>query len=124
VDPTTGTLRVDLGFDNPEGLLRPGQYAKLRFTSETRKGALLVPQRAVQEIQGNYFVYVVGAGDKVETRKVKPGPRVGDLWLIEDGVKAGEKAIVAGFQRLKDGVVVKPVAPSAATAPQAATEGK
>jgi membrane fusion protein (multidrug efflux system) len=124
VDATTGTLRVDLGFDNPQGLLRPGQYAKVRFISETRKGALLVPQRAVQEIQGTYFVYVVGTGDKVETRKVKPGPRVGDLWLIEDGVKAGEKAIVAGFQRLKDGMVVKPVAPTAAEAPQAAAEGK
>jgi membrane fusion protein (multidrug efflux system) len=121
VDPTTGTLRVDVGFPNPDALLRPGQYGKLHFTSELRKGALLVPQRAVQEIQGTYFVYVVGQGDKVETRKVKPGPRVGDLWLIEDGLKAGERAIVAGAQRLKDGMVVRPVAPSA---PQAAAEGK
>jgi len=121
VDPTTGTLRVDLGFPNPDALLRPGQYGKLKFTSEVRKGALLVPQRAVQEIQGTYFVYVVGEGDKVETRKVKPGPRVGDQWLIEDGLKAGDRAIVAGAQRLKDGMVVRPVAPSA---PQAAAEGK
>jgi membrane fusion protein (multidrug efflux system) len=121
VDPTTGTLRVDVGFPNPEGLLRPGQYGKLRFTSELRKGALLVPQRAVQEIQGTYFVYVVGEGDKVETRKVKPGPRIGDQWLIEDGLKAGDRAIVAGVQRLKDGVVVRPVV---ASPPQAAAEGK
>ncbi len=121
IDPTTGTLRVDLGFPNPDGLLRPGQYGKVRFTSEVRKGALLVPQRAVQEVQGTYFVYVVGEGDKVETRKVKPGPRVGDQWVIEDGLKAGDRAIVAGMQRLKDGVVVRPVA---ANAPQAAAEGK
>jgi RND family efflux transporter MFP subunit len=121
VDPTTGTLRVDVGFPNPEGLLRPGQYGKLRFTSELRKGALLVPQRAVQEIQGTYFVYVVGEGDKVETRKVKPGRRVADLWLIEDGLKPGDRAIVAGSQRLRDGMVVRPVA---ASAPQAAAEGK
>ncbi len=124
VDSTTGTLRVDLGFDNAQGLLRPGQYAKVRFVSELRKGALLIPQRAVQEIQGKYFAYVVGAGDKVETRSLKPGPRVGDLWLLEQGVKAGEKVVVAGFQRLKDGMVVKPVAPSTATAPQANSEGK
>jgi membrane fusion protein (multidrug efflux system) len=134
VDPTTGTLRVDVGFPNPDGVLRPGQYGKLRFTSETRKGALLVPQRAVQEIQGTYFVYVVGQEDKVETRKVKPGPRLGELWLIEEGLKPGERAIVAGTQRLKDGMVVRPVAAGApqaaggegkgASAPQAAAEGK
>ncbi len=124
VDATTGTLRVDLGFENARGLLRPGQYARVRFVSETRRGALLVPQRAVQEIQGKYFAYVVGAGDKIETRTVKPGPRVGDLWLIEEGVKGGEKVVVAGFQRLKDGMVVKPVAPTPASAPQAAAGGK
>jgi membrane fusion protein, multidrug efflux system len=121
VDSTTGTLRVDLGFPNPDAILRPGQYGKVKFTSELRKGALLVPQRAVQEIQGTFFVYVVGEGDKVETRKVKPGPRIADQWLIEDGLKAGERAIVAGTQRLKDGMVVRPVAQSA---PQAAAEGK
>jgi membrane fusion protein, multidrug efflux system len=121
VDPTTGTLRVDLGFPNPGGLLRPGQYGKVRFTSETRRGALLVPQRAVQEVQGTYFVYVIGAGDKVETRKVKPGPRVADKWLIEEGLKPGDRAAVEGLQRLRDGVQVKPVAVSA---PSASAEGK
>jgi len=121
VDPTTGTLRVDLGFPNPDGLLRPGQYGKVRFTSETRQGALLVPQRAVQEVQGTYFVYVIGGGDKVETRKVKPGPRIGDKWIVEEGLKPGDRAIVEGFQRLKDGVQVKPVAVGA---PSASAEGK
>lgn len=121
VDPTTGTLRVDVAFPNPEGLLRPGQYGKVHFTSETRRAALLVPQRAVQEIQGTYFVYVVGAENKVEVRKVKPGPRVADQWVIDDGLKPGDRAIVAGLQRLKDGVVVKPVAQLPA---QAAAEGK
>ena len=127
VDPTTGTLRVDLGFANPQGLLRPGQYGKVRFISELRRGALLVPQRAVQEIQGTYFVYVVGEGDKVETRKVKPGPRQGDHWLIDEGLKAGERVVVAGAQRLKDGMQVKPVVatpPAAAAAADQPTGGK
>jgi membrane fusion protein (multidrug efflux system) len=110
VDPKTGTLRVDLGFANPDKTLRPGQYGKLRFVSETRTAALLVPQRAVQEVQGTYTVYVVGDGNKVEVRKVKPGARVEGLWLIEEGLKPGEKVAVEGLQRLKDGAVVEPVA--------------
>jgi membrane fusion protein (multidrug efflux system) len=113
VDPRTGTLRVDLGFANPDKTLRPGQYGKLRFVSETRTAALLVPQRAVQEVQGTYMVYVVGEGNKVEARKVKPGARVEGLWLIEEGLKPGEKVAVEGLQRLKDGAVVEPVAAAA-----------
>jgi membrane fusion protein (multidrug efflux system) len=110
VDSKTGTLRVDLGFPNPDKTLRPGQYGKLRFVSETRTAALLVPQRAVQEVQGTYMVYVLGDGNKIEARKVKPGAKVEGLWLIEDGLKPGEKVAVEGLQRLKDGAVVEPVA--------------
>jgi membrane fusion protein (multidrug efflux system) len=110
VDSRTGTLRVDLAFANPDKTLRPGQYGKLRFTSETRRQALLVPQRAVQEVQGTYLLYVLGDGNKIQARKVKPGRKIESLWLIEEGLKPGEKVAVEGLQRLKDGAVVEPVA--------------
>jgi RND family efflux transporter MFP subunit len=108
VDPQTGTLRVDLAFPNPEKTLRPGLYGKVKAESEVVKNALLVPQRAVQELQGTYTVVVVTEGDKVETRKVKPGQKVGSLWIIEEGLKTGDRVVVEGFQRLRDGMVVVP----------------
>jgi membrane fusion protein (multidrug efflux system) len=124
VDPTTGTLRVDLGFPNPKKTLRPGLYGKIRFQEEVRAGALLVPQRAVQELQGQYTVVVVNAEGKAETRKVKPGVRVGSLWILEEGVKPGDKVIVEGIQKVRDGVAVKatvvPAEPPAAAQPPAA----
>ena len=120
VDPTTGTLRVDLGFPNPRKTLRPGLYGKIRFQEEVRAGALLVPQRAVQELQGQYTVVVVSAEGKAESRKVKPGVRVGSLWILEEGVKPGDKVIVEGIQKVRDGVTVKATvaeAPAPAPAP-------
>ena len=135
VDPTTGTLRVDLAFPNPRKTLRPGLYGKIRFQEEVRAGALLVPQRAVQELQGQYTVVVVNAEGKAESRKVKPGVRVGSLWILEEGVKPGEKVIVEGAQKVRDGVAVKatlvpaeppapaPAAPGGGTVP-AAPPGK
>src|SRR6266404_2542136 len=123
VDPQTGTLRADLTFPNPKRLLRPGLYGKLRYREEVRKDALLVPQRAVQELQGHFTVVVVSAESKVETRSVKPGPRVGNLWILEEGVKPGEKVIVEGMQKVRDGMVVAATlaAPEPApAAPQAA----
>jgi membrane fusion protein (multidrug efflux system) len=86
------------------------------------KNALLVPQRAVQELQGTYTVVVVGEGDKVETRKVKPGQKVGSLWIIQEGLKSGDRVVVEGFQRLRDGMTVVPkqaaaAAPAASPAP-------
>jgi membrane fusion protein (multidrug efflux system) len=107
VDPQTGTLRADLAFKNPDKLLRPGLYGKIRFAAEQREGALLVPQRAVLETQGQYSVVVVNADSKAETRTVKVGPRVGSLWILEDGVKPGEKVVVEGARRLPDGSPVK-----------------
>ena len=130
VDPQTGTLRADLTFPNPKRLLRPGLYGKLRYREEVRKDALLVPQRAVQELQGQFSVVVVSAESKVETRSVKPGPRVGNLWILEEGVKPGEKVIVEGMQKVRDGMVVvatlaagepAPAAPQAAPVPAAAS---
>jgi membrane fusion protein (multidrug efflux system) len=115
VDTQTGTLRVDLSFPNPRKTLRPGLYGKVKAESEVVKNALLVPQRAVQELQGTYTVVVVGDGDKVETRKVKPGQKVGSLWIIQEGLKSGDRVVVEGFQRLRDGMVVVPK-PAAAPA--------
>jgi membrane fusion protein (multidrug efflux system) len=121
VDSTTGTLRVDLAFPNPKKTLRPGLYGKVRYRDELRPGALLVPQRSVQELQGQYTVVVVNAESKAETRKVKPGPRIGGLWILEEGVKPGEKVIVEGIQKVRDGVPVKatavPAEPPAAAQP-------
>jgi len=108
VDPTTGTLTVQFSFPNPERLLRPGQYGRARFVSERKKDALLVPQRAVQELQNLHRLAVVGEGNKVEFRTVEMGPRVDDLWVVEKGVSAGEKVVVEGLQRLREGVTVVP----------------
>jgi len=123
VDPTTGTISVQFAFGNPDRILRPGQYGRARFVLEERKGALLVPQRAVQELQNLYSVATVGADGKVAFRNVKVGPRVDSLWLISDGLKPGERVVVEGLQRIKDGTVVnaKPVA--AAAEPAAAAAG-
>ncbi len=95
-------------FPNPEGLIRPGQYAKVRAAVETRPGALLVPQLAVQEVQGAYQVAVVGGDNKVSMRGVKAGPRIDNLWIIDEGLKPGERVIVEGLQKVRDGVTVNP----------------
>ncbi|MGH7872096.1 MAG: efflux RND transporter periplasmic adaptor subunit [Candidatus Binatia bacterium] len=111
VDASTGTLTGQFSFPNPERILRPGQYGKARFATEFKDGALLVPQLAVQEIQGLYSVMVVKADDTVEQRMVKAGERVDNLWIIDSGVKPGEKVIVEGIQKVRPGVKVsaKPV---------------
>jgi membrane fusion protein (multidrug efflux system) len=128
VDPTTGTLAVQVRFPNPQRLIRPGQYGRVRFVSQVKKGALLVPQRAVSELQNLYSVAVVGEGNKVAFRNVKVGPRVDGLWVIEQGLKPGEKVVVEGLQRVRDGMLVspKPVppAPAGTGAAEPATEAK
>jgi membrane fusion protein, multidrug efflux system len=106
VDPTTGTLTGQFVFPNPERLLRPGQYGKARLVTDNKEDALLVPQLAVQEIQGLYSVMVVKPDDTVEQRMVKAGERVGNLWIINSGVKPGEKVIVEGLQKVQPGVKV------------------
>jgi len=112
VDPTTGTLAVQFTFPNPDRLLRPGQYGRARFEIEVRKGALLVPQRAVQELQNLYNLAVVSSDNKVSIRNVKVGPRVDSLWVIEEGLKPGESVVVEGLQRIRDGSIVSPKAAS------------
>jgi membrane fusion protein (multidrug efflux system) len=106
VDPTTGTLTGQFTFPNPERILRPGQYGKARFVTDVKEGAVLVPQLAVQEIQGLYSVMVVKPDATVEQRMVKAGERVGNLWIIDSGLKPGEKVIVEGIQKVKPGVQV------------------
>jgi membrane fusion protein, multidrug efflux system len=106
VDPTTGTLTGQFSFPNPERILRPGQYGKARLVTDVKQDALLVPQLAVQEIQGLYSVMVVKPDATVEQRMVKAGERVGNLWIIDSGLKPGEKVIVEGIQKVKPGVQV------------------
>lgn len=108
VDIQTGALRIATLFSNPDNVLRPGQYGRVRFVSYIRQGALLVPQKAVNELQGNYFVAVVGSDNKVAIRAVKVGERVGALWIVEDGLKAGERVVVEGVQKARDGAMVNP----------------
>jgi membrane fusion protein (multidrug efflux system) len=106
VDAQTGTIMAEAAFDNPGGILRPGQYARVRAVVTERKGAILVPQRAVQETQGTFNVMVVAA-DTVEQRPVVPAERVGSLWVIESGLKSGDKVIVEGLQKVRPKAKVK-----------------
>jgi membrane fusion protein, multidrug efflux system len=113
VDPTTATLGIQLEYPNPNLLLRPGQYGRARLLLDTRVGALLVQQRAVQELQNLYSVAIVDGGGKVAFRNVKVGPRVDSLWVIEEGLAASDKVVVEGLQRIQDGMTVtaKPAPP-------------
>jgi membrane fusion protein, multidrug efflux system len=106
VDTTTGTLSLQFRFPNPNGLIRPGQYGRVRFVLETKKDAMLVPQRAVQELQSLYNVTVVGPDNKLAVKTVSVGPRVGSLWVIDKGLEPGDRVVVEGAQRLKPGTVV------------------
>jgi membrane fusion protein (multidrug efflux system) len=108
VDITTGTIRVVSAFPNPKNLLRPGQFGRVRASTYTRAGALLVPQRAVVELQGTFQLAVVGSDNKVNVRIVKVGERVGTEWIIDSGVKPGEMVIVEGVQKVRDGSPVNP----------------
>lgn len=106
VDTRTGTIMFEAAFPNPDQLLRPGQYARVRCVMDTAKGALLVPQRAVRELQGSYHVMVVGADGKVAQRLVTTAERVGPLWRITEGLKADDKVLVDGVQKVRPGMQV------------------
>jgi RND family efflux transporter MFP subunit len=107
VDISTGSIQVVCSFPNPQNFLRPGQFGRLRAAPEIRRGAVLVPQKAVSELQGNYQVAVVGADNKVSIRAVKVGDRVGPMWILESGVKPGELVVVEGLQKVQDGTTVR-----------------
>jgi membrane fusion protein (multidrug efflux system) len=108
VDVKTGTLRLQAVFPNPGNILRPGQYARIRGITKTAKGALLVPQRAVTEQQGNYQLAVVTPDNKVEIRPVKVGERVGSQWIVETGLKPGDRVVAEGTQKVRPGALVNP----------------
>ncbi len=112
VNLRTGTMAVEGSFPNPGNILRPGQYGKVRAAVDTRKGALLVPQRAVNELQGTYQVGVVGADSKAEIRVVQPAERIGSLWIIDKGLTAGEKVIVSDLALVRSGMQVRAMAAS------------
>jgi membrane fusion protein (multidrug efflux system) len=107
VETQTGAIQIEALFDNPDNLLRPGQFARVQAVTQTLPKALVVPQRAVQEVQGSYQVAVVRPDDTVEIRAVKVGPRYEQLWVINDGVKAGERVIAEGLQKVRPGVKVQ-----------------
>jgi len=108
VDISTGAIRLATLFPNPDNVLRPGQYGRVRFVSYTRPGALLVPQKAVTELQGSNLVAVVGNDNKVSIRPVKVGERFGSMWIVEEGLKPGERVVVEGVQKVRDGIPVNP----------------
>src|SRR5438105_886683 len=108
VDVRTGSLRIAALFPNPGNILRPGQFARIRVRSEVKPGALLVPQRAVTELQGTNQVAVVGPDNKVHIQPVKMGRRIDHEWIVEEGLKAGDKVIVEGVQKAREGAVVNP----------------
>jgi membrane fusion protein (multidrug efflux system) len=124
VDVKTGTIQLAGAFPNPENLLRPGQYAKVRVAVDLRKGAILVPQRAISELQGSHQVAVVGADNKVTIKVVKVGPTEGSMVVIDEGLKAGDRIVVEGLQRVKSGMTVVPKEASSTPEPAATPAGK
>jgi len=107
VNGQTGTIGVQLTFPNPQFVLRPGQFGRARVLLEMKKNAMLVPQRAVQELQNIYSVAVVGDSNKVTFRNVTVGPRVGQMWVVEDGLMPDERVVAEGLQAIADGVTVR-----------------
>jgi membrane fusion protein (multidrug efflux system) len=120
VDPKTGTLEVQVTFPNPQRTLLPGQFGRVRVRTGVRKGAILVPQKAVQELQGLQSVLTVGPDNKVLARGVVTADRVGEMWVVEQGLKPGEKVIVEGLQKAQPGA---PVSPKPYQAPAPGTKG-
>ncbi len=122
IDPKTGTIRISAAFPNPDRTLRPGQYGRVRAETRVRNDALLVPQRAVAELQGSYQVRVVGPDNKVATRKVTPGERIGSRWMIDDGLERGDRVVVEGAPT-RDGTIVnaRPFSPPASSSAPAAS---
>ena len=118
VDVRTGAQRIATLFPNPDNSLHGGQFARVRMRAQIRQGALLVPQRAVTDLQGNFQVIVVGADNKAEIRPVKPGRRIEQRWIIEEGPKPGERIVVEGTMKARAGM---PVNPRPWTPPPAAT---
>ena len=108
LDLKTGSIRYEVTFPNPGNNLRPGQFGKVRFVADTKKNTLVVPQEAVSELQGNYQVVVVDQDNKAHIRPVKMGERIGSMWEVTEGLKPGERVVVQGLQKAREGVPVTP----------------
>lgn len=108
IDPTTGAILVQVSFPNPDNLIRPGQFARVKIKADDVKDGILIPQRSVTELQGRTRVFIVDDQNKVVERSVKLGPTVDNFWLVKEGLKPGEKIIYEGLQKVRDGVVVAP----------------
>jgi len=132
VDVRTGTIRVATIFPNPQNLLRPGMFSRVRAEMGIKKAALVIPQRAVSEVQGRYLVAVVNSENKIAIKPVKVGQWFGQLWVIDEGLQAGEKVVAEGTQKVREGVVVSPkpfgaeaqAAPGAGQKPEVKPEAK
>jgi membrane fusion protein (multidrug efflux system) len=106
LDPKTGSIRYYVTFPNPGNILRPGQFGNVRFVADMKKGAMVIPQEAVNELQGSYQVAVVGNDNKVSIRPVKMGERIGAMWEVTEGLKPGDKVVVQGLQKAREGSTV------------------
>lgn len=120
VDVRTGSVRIAAIFPNPGNILRPGQFARISLRTDVNKGALLVPQRAVTELQGTYQVAVVGADNKAHIQPVKAGRRFGQMWIVDDGLKPGDRIVVEGVQKAREGAAVNPKPWTSPAAPSTA----
>jgi membrane fusion protein (multidrug efflux system) len=108
VNATTGSIMIQASFPNPDRLVRPGQFAKIRGKVETVKGAILVPQKAVSELQGVHILTVLTAGNIIKKRTVKTGSKLGDYWIIEEGIEEGDQVVYEGIQKVRNNMVVNP----------------
>ena len=108
VDATTGAILVQASFPNPDLILRPGQFSRVRVEMDNREDAILIPQRCVSELQGQFSVFVVGDSSKVQARQIKVGPKMNDMWLINEGLKENDLVILEGIQKVRSGAVVVP----------------
>ena len=108
VSTETGTLPIQATFPNPGGLLRPGQFGRVRLPITTRKNAIVIPQRAVQELQGTYNVFVVGADSVAQTREIKPSNRIGSNWVVASGLEPADRIVIEGVQKVRAGIKVRP----------------
>ncbi len=106
VDSNTGTILIQTRFPNPDLLIRPGQFAKVRIPV-THEQAIMVPQKCIKELQGQYSVFIVNAENKVETRQLDPAGTIGDMWRIKGGLQAGEKVLIEGLQKVRNGMSVE-----------------
>jgi membrane fusion protein, multidrug efflux system len=106
LDPKTGSIRYEVTFPNPGNMLRPGQFGKVRFVADMKKGAMVIPQEAVNELQGNFQVAVVDQDNKVSIRPVKMGERIGAMWEVTEGLKPGDRVVVQGLQKAREGSTI------------------